>query len=106
MSRTHQEERLTSYLRQYRKKILSIVTAVIICLSLPLTLEITRAQTPQPLSPSATDAAWSPDGSQLAVAGNFGIVLYSSDFQLSQRLSVKGVSRLAWSPDGKYIASD
>lgn len=54
--------------------------------------------------------AYSPDGSQVALASGAGIWLYPADMQSSdQRIALQGhddsVTAVAWSPDGTQVAS-
>jgi WD40 repeat protein len=58
------------------------------------------------ISGAATDAAWSPDGSMLAVSGSFGVAFYDTDLQLTKIFINEYVGNLAWSPDGKLLATN
>lgn len=53
------------------------------------------------------DAAWSPDGSLLAVATESGIRIFTSSLQFVTELQghLSAVTAVAWSPDGTQLAS-
>ncbi|MBN1966588.1 MAG: alkaline phosphatase family protein, partial [Anaerolineae bacterium] len=58
--------------------------------------------TPRALS----DAAWSPDGSLLAVAGRRGVQLYDRDLRVVGELDgAERVYAVTWSPDGEQLAT-
>jgi uncharacterized repeat protein (TIGR01451 family) len=86
-------------------KILGALALFLVTLCSPALTRKTSAQTSEALPASASSVAWSPDGTQLAVAGSFGIAIYASDFHLVGMLSTALCNKIAWSPDGKYIAA-
>lgn len=82
-----------------------LVVALLISIIGLLPTENLHSQTPQ-VEGSASDIAWSPDGSILAVSGNFGIAFYDEDFQLTQVWNTVSTRKLAWSPDGILLATN
>src|SRR5579862_7081873 len=83
------------------KRLILICIILLFAALMPILQEL-KAQT---VKPSFYSVTWSPDGSQLAVSGSFGIVLYSSSFEVESILSDTRASNLAWSPDGTKLAA-
>ncbi|MCL4880466.1 MAG: PD40 domain-containing protein [Anaerolineae bacterium] len=83
----------------------SLIVRIVLMFGLISILFATRAYGQTPTSNgSAADIAWSPEGGLLAVSGNFGLVLYDSDFQLNDIITDEYIKPLAWSPNGIFLA--
>lgn len=63
-----------------------------------------HSQTPDTIS-SAQDIAWHPDGTKLAVTGNFGLAIYDANFQIEKQIIRLFTDLVQWSPDGRLIAT-
>src|SRR5258708_5295875 len=84
---------------------------IVITLSLPLAAAIAQTAPPNPSQPLLTIAAWAPDSKQIAVAGAFGIRLYTnnglrfSTNPATLRVGIGDIEAITWAPDGRRLAA-